>query len=169
MDKAPPLHGKSDGGAWALWETLAAGRSDFGRPSAFADHIEESKWISFTTTLHDPTFLSLVGDLTGNVPGEGGLITFPESGWLMSIVIPHQPHFIGQPDDVSVFWGYGLSVDKPGNFVKKPMSACTGAEIMAELMGHFRIDAVPEQGTPLALAGGTGFLRLPYAFDYSYL
>ena len=62
-------------------------------------------------------------DLTGNVPGEGGLISFPNSNWFASIVIPHQPHFIGQPDDVSVLWGYGLSVDKPGNFVEKPMSA----------------------------------------------
>ena len=98
-----------------------------------------SKWISFTTTLRDPTLLTRIGDLTGNVPGEGGLITFPESSWLASIVIPHQPHFIGQPDGVSVFWGYGLSVDKLGDFVKKPMSACTGAEIMTEILGHLRI------------------------------
>jgi oleate hydratase len=141
MDKAPPLNGKFDGGAWRLWETLAAGRPGFGRPAAFADHVDESKWISFTTTMRDPTFLRLVADLTGNVPGEGGLITFPESGWLASIVIPHQPHFIGQPDDVSVLWGYGLLVDNPGDFVAKPMSACTGAEIMTEVMGHLRIAA----------------------------
>jgi oleate hydratase len=115
MDTAPVLNGKEDGGAWTLWEKVAAGRPEFGRPSAFADHIDESKWVSFTTTLHDPTFLRIVRDFTGNVPGEGGLITFPDSNWLASIVIPHQPHFIGQPDDVSVFWGYGLSVDKPGN------------------------------------------------------
>jgi oleate hydratase len=73
------------------------------------------------------------------VPGEGGLITFPDSNWLVSIVIPHQPHFIGQPEDVSVFWGYGLFVDKPGNFVGKSMSACTGREIMTELLGHLKI------------------------------
>lgn len=139
MDRAPRLLGKADGGAWALWETLAAGRPEFGNPSAFADHIDESKWISFTTTLRDPAFLTRVGDLTGNVPGEGGLITFPESSWLASIVIPHQPHFIGQPEGVSVFWGYGLSVDKLGDFVKKPMSACTGAEIMTEILGHLRL------------------------------
>jgi len=141
MDKAPALLGKADGGAWTLWETLAAGRPEFGRPEAFADHIGESKWVSFTTTMHDPTFLTIVNDLTGNVPGEGGLITFPDSGWLASIVIPHQPHFIGQPDGVSVLWGYGLSVDKPGDFIKKPMSACTGAEIMTEMLGHLRIKA----------------------------
>ncbi len=97
--------------------------------------------MSFTTTLHDPTFFRLVGDLTGNVPGEGGLITFPDSSWLTSIVLAHQPHFIGQPADVNVFWGYGLFIDKPGDFVTKPMSACTGREIMTEIMGHLRIEA----------------------------
>jgi oleate hydratase len=79
-------------------------------------------------------------DLTGNVPGEGGLITFPESSWLASIVLAHQPHFIGQPADVDVFWGYGLFVDNAGDFVKKPMSACTGREVMTEIMGHLRIE-----------------------------
>ena len=53
--------------------------------------------------------------------------------------MPHQPHFMGQPAGVEVFWGYGLFVDKPGDFVKKPMSACTGREIMTELLGHLRI------------------------------
>jgi oleate hydratase len=141
MHSAPVLKGKSDGGSWALWEKIAVHHSQFGRPANFADHIEESKWVSFTTTLHDPTFFRIIRDLTGNVPGEGGLITFPESSWLASIVLPHQPHFIGQPEDVSVFWGYGLFVDKPGDFVKKPMSACTGREIMTEIMGHLRIEA----------------------------
>jgi oleate hydratase len=141
MNSPPALNGKKDGGAWTLWETIAAGRPEFGCPSAFADHIDESKWVSFTTTFHDPTLLDIVRDLTGNVPGEGGLITFPESTWLASIVIPHQPHFIGQPDGVSVLWGYGLSVDKPGDFVRKPMSACTGREIMTEVLGHLHIES----------------------------
>jgi oleate hydratase len=140
MDSAPVLKGKSDGGSWALWEKLASGQPQFGHPANFTDHIEESKWVSFTTTLHDPAFFRLIRDLTGNVPGEGGLITFPESSWLASIVVPHQPHFIGQPADINVFWGYGLFVDKLGDFVKKPMSACTGREIMTEIMGHLRIE-----------------------------
>lgn len=75
------------------------------------------------------------------MPGEGGLITFPKSNWMASIVIPYQPHFIGQPADVAVFWGYGLSVDKPGSFVNKPMASCTGREIMTEVLGHLRIEA----------------------------
>ena len=141
MDAVPVLKGKADGGAWALWEKIASGRREFGRPSVFADHIDESKWVSFTTTLHDPTFFRLIRDFTGNVPGEGGLITLANSSWLASIVLPHQPHFIGQPKDVDVFWGYGLFVDKLGDFVKKPMHACTGREIMTEIMGHLRIEA----------------------------
>jgi oleate hydratase len=139
MDGAPMLNSKTDGGAWTLWKKIAAGRPEFGRPSIFSDHIDESKWVSFTATMRDPTFLHIVRDLTGNVPGEGGLITFPESSWLASIVIPHQPHFIGQPENVSVFWGYGLHVDKLGDFVEKPMSDCTGREIMTEVLGHLRI------------------------------
>jgi oleate hydratase len=141
MDSAPILKSKCDGGSWALWEKIADGHPQFGHPANFTDHIDESKWVSFTTTLHDPTFFNHIRGLTGNIPGEGGLITFPESNWFVSIVLPHQPHFIGQPSDVNVFWGYGLFVDKPGNFVKKPMSACTGREIMTEIMGHLRIEA----------------------------
>jgi oleate hydratase len=140
MDSPAALLGKADGGCWTLWERIAARKRNFGTPSTFADHIEQSKWLSFTTTLHDPTFFELIRDLTGNVPGEGGLITFPESSWLASIVLPHQPHFIGQPKGVEVFWGYGLFVDIPGNFVKKPMSACTGREIMTEIAGHLRLE-----------------------------
>ena len=139
MDSAAVQLGKADGGSWTLWEKIAAGRTQFGNPSNFADHIEQSKWMSFTSTLHDHTFFELIRDLTGNVPGEGGLITFPESNWLASIVLPHQPHFIAQPKGIQVFWGYGLFVDKLGNFVKKPMSQCTGREIMTEIIGHLRL------------------------------
>jgi oleate hydratase len=105
METPPTLGTKQGGGAWTLWQKIAQGRPEFGRPAVFAEHIEQSKWVSFTTTLHAPTFFCLVRDLTGNVPGEGGLITFPDSAWLASIVLPHQPHFIGQPENVDVFWG----------------------------------------------------------------
>jgi oleate hydratase len=144
MDLAPAVRGKSDGGAWTLWETLAEGRPEFGHPGVFADNIDQSKWVSFTVTMSDPALLRIVRDLTGNVPGEGGLITFVKSGWLASIVIPHQPHFIGQPEGVSVLWGYGLNVDAPGDFVKKPMAACTGREILTEALGHLGVGAEKE-------------------------
>ncbi len=144
-DAPAALKGKRDGGAWTLWEQIAAGRPEFGNPSAFDGHIDESKWVSFTATLREPTFLRLVRDFTGNVPGEGALVTFADSNWLASIVVPRQPHFANQPPDVEVCWGYGLFVDKPGNFVGKPMSQCTGHEMLREVLGHLRIEAEAAQ------------------------
>jgi oleate hydratase len=145
MDAPAALNGKAEHGAWSLWEKLAEGRPEFGHPEVFDNHIRDSKWVSFTTTLHEPDFLRIMRDITGNAPGEGGLVTLEDSSWLASIVIPYQPHFIGQPESVSVFWGYGLNVDKQGDFVKKPMSACTGHEIMTEILGHLRIKAEAEK------------------------
>ena len=139
MDQPATLKWRHDGSAWALWRTIAKDRPEFGHPWNFGNHIDQSKWVSFTATLHDPTLLEILRGLTGNVPGEGGLITFPDSGWLLSIVVPHQPHFMDQPAEVSVLWGYGLAVDMPGTFVRKPMASCSGREIMTELLGHLRV------------------------------
>ena len=139
MDQAPATLDKSQAHSWALWKKIATGRPAFGHPEVFYDRIDESKWVSFTATMHDPALLRIIRDFTGNVPGEGGLITFADSGWLASIVVPYQPHIIGQPDDANVLWGYGLSVDQPGDFVKKPMTECTGREIMTEILGHLRV------------------------------
>jgi len=140
MDRPAPFEPHRRGAAWRLWERISDGRPEFGRPAAFDNRVDQSKWVSFTGTLRDPAFFRLVKDFTGNVPGEGGLITFADSGWLLSITLPQQPHFIGQPDGVQVFWGYGLSVDNPGNFVKKPMADCTGREIMMEVLGHLKAE-----------------------------
>ena len=65
MDSAPVLNGKSHGGSWALWEKIAADQPQlpFGHPANFTDHIQESKWASFTTTLRDPAFFDSFGIL----------------------------------------------------------------------------------------------------------
>ena len=139
MDRPPAKAGTWPATAWLLWESLAANRPEFGRPGNFDSHVAKSKWVSFTTTLRTPELFGIIGRLSGNVPGEGGLITFPNSPWLASIVVPHQPHFIGQPADVQVLWGYGLLVERPGQFVKKPMQDCTGREIMTEILGHLGV------------------------------
>lgn len=139
---APPAALKKNGwGAWAVWEKLAAGNpSEFGDPSVFNGVIAQSSWSSFTVTLKDPAFFTAMTDFSGNEPGTGGLVTFKDSHWLMSIVLPHQPHFLGQPSDTQVFWGYALFPDRIGNFVAKPMAGCNGAEILTELCGHLRFD-----------------------------
>ena len=91
-------------------------------------------------TCRDQTFFEQMEAFSGNTAGTGGLVTFKDSNWLMSIVLYHQPHFIGQPTDVQVFWGYALHPDRVGDFVAKPMSECGGAEILHELCGHLNFD-----------------------------
>ncbi|HEX8954766.1 MAG TPA: oleate hydratase, partial [Burkholderiaceae bacterium] len=140
MHSAPARLGKAQSGGWALWEKLAAANPAFGNPSAFNRHIAQSAWQSFTVTLSDPAFLGEMIAFSGNEPGTGGLVTFADSNWLMSIVIPYQPYFANQPADVEVFWGYALFPDRIGNYVAKPMEDCTGEDILAELCGHLRFD-----------------------------
>ena len=103
---------------------LAASRPEFGKPATFNSNIAQSCWESFTVTLTDSEFFDTMMDFTGNVAGTGGLVTFKDSNWLMSIVLAHQTHFANQPADVQVFWGYGLFPDRIGNFVAKPMADC---------------------------------------------
>ena len=141
MASAPPKLTKADSRGWTLWEKLAAGRPDFGNPAAFNSCIAQSCWESFTVTLKNPDFFDMMQQFSGNEAGTGGLVTFKDSNWLMSIVLAHQPHFANQPSDVQVFWGYSLFPDRIGNFVAKPMGDCNGAEILQELCGHLRIDS----------------------------
>lgn len=140
MASAPQKLTKFDSGGWALWQSLAQGQSQFGNPSAFNDCIAQSCWESFTVTLKNPVFFDTMNRFSGNEAGTGGLVTFKDSNWLMSIVLAHQPHFINQPADVQVFWGYSLFPDRVGDFVPKPMDECNGAEILQELCGHLRLD-----------------------------
>ncbi|WP_295446801.1 oleate hydratase [uncultured Thiodictyon sp.] len=141
MTSAPAKLTKAQSNGWTLWEALAEGRPHFGNPAAFNSCIAQSWWESFTVTLKDPAFFDKMLDFSGNEPGTGGLVTFKDSNWLMSIVLAYQPHFLNQPADVQVFWGYSLFPDRVGNFVPKAMAECNGAEILQELCGHLRFDS----------------------------
>jgi oleate hydratase len=140
-DAAPQLNATTPSPAFALWETLARGRTDFGDPSVFATHIEGSKWESFTVTTRDPLFFQRMEAFSGSKAGRGGLITFKDSSWLLTLSLYHQPQYRDQPTDVFVWWGYGLYPDKIGDYVHKPMEDCTGGEILEEILHHLRFDA----------------------------
>lgn len=156
MTRPPELLTRADSHGWELWEKIAKGRPAFGNPAAFNTSIPESYWASFTVTCRDQRFFEQMEAFSGNAAGTGGLVTFKDSNWLMSIVLYHQPHFIGQPKDVQVFWGYALHPDRVGDFVPKPMSECGGAEILHELCGHLNFDkAVFERATCIPC-------RMPY-------
>lgn len=123
-------------GSWSLWEAIARKAEDFGRPNTFFGNIDENKWESFTLTMRGDLLLKRIVEFSANEPGTGALMTFVNSGWLMSIVVPHQPHFPDMPEATFTLWGYGLFIDDNGNYVEKPMAQCTGREILTELIHH---------------------------------
>ncbi|MFI5801234.1 oleate hydratase [Streptomyces sp. NPDC051561] len=143
-DTVPALDTSGSSGAWRLWETLAAKRPGLGDPKVFTDSVDDSTWESFTVTTKDPVFFELMEKFSESEAGKGGLITFKDSSWLLTIVLNHQPHFHEQPEDTFVWWGYALFPDKEGDFVRKPMRECTGREILDEVLHHLRFEEGPQ-------------------------
>lgn len=137
--QAPPKLQTESIGSWQLWKNIACQSPEFGNPQAFCSHIDKTKWESFTVTLRNHGFFRFMEEFTGNRAGTGGLVTFKDSSWRMSVVLAHQPHFLNQPEDVDVFWGYALFGDRTGDSVKKKMSECSGEELLAELSHHLRL------------------------------
>ena len=135
-----------EGGGWDMWRKIAAQDPAFGRPDKFCSAPEQSNWMSATVTTLDgkiPPYIQKIckrDPFSGGVV-TGGIVTARDSGWLMSWTVNRQPQFRSQPKDQLVVWVYGLFTDKPGDFVKKPMRDCTGAEICEEWLYHM---GVPE-------------------------
>ena len=141
MTDAPqPLSG---GGSWALWRRLAQRRVGFGNPDLFfgQPQVPSSRWVSFTVTTTATEFIDHLSALTDAEPGSGGLVTLKDSGWMLSLTIFHQPEVIGQPPGTQLWWGYGLYPERNGDFVRKRMYACTGAEILEEVLRQLHFDA----------------------------
>jgi len=148
MESAPVLdrgrHDPGDDSDWALWRNLATKSAIFGKPAKFYGDIDKSMWESVTITCKPSPLVDRLKELSVNDPYSGktvtgGIITFTDSSWVLSVTCNRQPHFPDQPKDVLVLWAYALLMDKDGDFVKKPMPACTGREILAELCYHLGI------------------------------
>ncbi len=138
------IRDRRDGG-WSLWDNIAKKAKDFGRPNTFYGNIDENKWESFTLTMHGDRLLKRIVEYSNNEPGTGALMTFVESGWLMSIVVPYEPHFPDMPKDTYTLWGYGLFIDDKGTYIEKPMAQCTGREILTELIHQLGFEDILEE------------------------
>ncbi|EPE9900083.1 oleate hydratase [Flavobacterium psychrophilum] len=130
---------------WELWKNLAAKSSVFGRPEKFCSSIEKSAWQSATLTCRPSDLTEKFKEYCVNDPysgktATGGIVTITDSNWLMSFTINRQPHYPTQPDDILVVWVYALYIDKPGNYVQKTMTQCTGNEILSELCYHLDLE-----------------------------
>jgi len=144
-DTVPPLIRDRVDHGWSLWEEIAKKAQDFGRPNTFYGNIDEDKWESFTLTMRSDTLLRRIGEYTGNEPGSGALMTWVESGWHLSIVVPSQPHFPGQQENTYTLWGYGFEIDNDGDYVPKKMSRATGTEILTELVHQLGFEEILDE------------------------
>ncbi|EPE04351.1 myosin-cross-reactive antigen [Ophiostoma piceae UAMH 11346] len=137
--------------AWELWRRIAAKSTTFGHPNVFGAHIPETKWESATVTTldeHIPKYIQKIckrDPFSGRVV-TGGIVTARDSAWVLSWTINRQPHFKKQKKDQLVVWVYGLLVEAPGDYVKKPMQDCTGEEITQEWLYHLGVpvDEIPK-------------------------
>lgn len=152
--------------AWDLWRRIAAKDPAFGRPDVFDAHIPQTKWESATITTLDERIPKLIEKITKRDPFSGkvvtgGIVTVKDSSWLCSWTVNRQPHFKQQPKDQVVSWFYSLFVDRPGDYVKKPMQDCTGEEITQEWLYHLGApaDEIPE-------LAATGARTVPVMMPY---
>jgi oleate hydratase len=140
MNEPPPP--KGGGRSVALWRRLAEGRVGFGDPDVYFDPAKaaDSRWVTFTVTTTGTEFVDRLTALTGSAPGAGGLVTLRDSSWVLSLTIFHNPEVIGQPEGTTILWGYGLYPDRVGDYIRKPMTECTGAEILEEAVRHLKFE-----------------------------
>jgi oleate hydratase len=130
------------GRSWALWKRLAQGRKEFGNPNAYfgAPRIADSRWVTFTVTTTGTEFIDQIAKLTGDEPERLGRLILIDSSWVLALSIRHQPKIIDQPRDTLVWSGYGLYPERNGDFIRKRMDQCTGAEILEEVLRQLRFD-----------------------------
>lgn len=165
-----PALNTSMGGSWTLWQNIANQDPAFGNPKKFYGDIDKSYWESATvTTLDDkiPPYIEKIckrDPFSGKVV-TGGIVTVKDSNWLMSFTLNRQPHFKHQPKNQLVVWVYSLYCDVPGNFIKKPMSECTGIEITEEWLYHM---GVPVEEIPEMAANSANCVpcKMPYVTAY---
>lgn len=171
-DNNTPAPVTSDiGGSWKLWKKLARQDASFGKPEKFCENIPEANWvISGTITLTDDKVLPYIEKITKKDPKSGsivtsGPVTIKDSSWLYGFSISRQPHFKKQKDNEVIVWVYGLFSDKPGDYVKKKITECSGAELCEELLYHI---GVPESEIAAIAQNSANTIpcRMPYITSY---
>ncbi|PZP91879.1 MAG: oleate hydratase [Staphylococcus capitis] len=140
---APPT--KALGGSWTLWKNLANQSPEFGRPEKFCDHIPDKSWlVSATTTTNNKKVISYIEklskrDVLSGRTVTGGIVTVADSSWQLSFTVNRQQQFKEQPKDQVSVWIYALYSDVKGDFIKKPITECTGSEICQEWLYHMGV------------------------------
>ncbi|RAH41824.1 uncharacterized protein BO95DRAFT_255688 [Aspergillus brunneoviolaceus CBS 621.78] len=134
-----------DDPSWALWIALAKKSSQCGNPASFCTHLPESRLGMFVIHLPQAEFNALHHRVLGTHPAVDA--TIAESNWSLKLVFPQQAQQEHDESHRSIL-GYGFTPDAPGHHIQKPMPACSGDEILAELLSSLNIP--PAQIIPKA-------------------
>lgn len=136
MTEAPVMNTDTkQRGCFSLWEKLAAKADCFGHPEKFISDTKQSSFVTCSVTVKDYPELIRYIERKSEVPaGTNGFITFPEAPWFIIMNVPLQPAFPDQPDNVAYLITAGFEPNNPGAYIKKPMTECSGKEIMQELL-----------------------------------
>jgi oleate hydratase len=125
-------------GAFLLWQKMAAKQPELGNPLKFTASPDHSEFVIWSCTTKGKVWDRLVLDLTGNKRmGEQHEIVFPDSPWRNIFHVPWQPFVPNQTPDTTIIMGMCEHCGNKGEFVKKPMWASTGEEILTEFSHAF--------------------------------
>lgn len=171
QDRAPGMDGEiHEGGSFDLWRKIAVHSDKFGNPDKFCMDPEDSNWVSATVNTLDDKIIPYIEKITKRAPltghvVTGGIVSVPDSNWLLSWTINRQPQYRDQPKGQVLVWLYGMFSDRPGNFVKKSMWECTGKEICEEWLYHLGVpeDQIEEMAEKSA---NTVPVMMPFASAY---
>ena len=145
-DLSNVINGKGE--SWDLWKNIAkqAKHDEFGKPEKFANKIDETNWMSATIATSDEEIIQKIIDICKRDPRSGkvttgGIVTVKDSvnNWYLSWTINRQPQFRSQDKNMVLIWVYGLTTNKPGNYVKKALKECNGIEICEEWLYHIGV------------------------------
>lgn len=124
---------------WSIWYQLAKKSPKFGNPSTFCTHLSESRLGMFVVGLPPSEFNEIYSRVIHEGSGQRNLVSIAQSNWSLKITFPQHQALVDRSEEKFSFLGYALTPDQPGDFVKKPMCACCGDEILSELLGHLDI------------------------------
>lgn len=133
---------KTDETPYQLWENIAEKNPEFPNPSQFFSEDELDMSEEFTITLSSRLFPELIDKVTCGALGNDGIIVLDNSSWKMTLCAIPSTHFKNQNEDVTVLWGTATNFTKDGEHCGKPMTQCSGAEILYELVSCFNLDEV---------------------------
>lgn len=150
QNTVPDLSGivNGKGESWDLWKNIAAQaeHGEYGNPDVFCSNTEQTNWMSATVETSNEEIIQHIIHICKRDPRAGkvttgGIVTVKDStdNWYLSWTINRQPQFHSQDKNSVLIWLYGLTTNKDGNYVKKPMRECTGIEICEEWLYHIGV------------------------------